>query len=105
MTIWKPDTCDCKIEYNDNIKHVRTYARCNLHRQLKDQTLLDAVISYNQSFNLTFGRDELTEDESRIISLAKQVTKLKIRQGDFSELPPTLPTPSLIERLKNFLGR
>jgi len=103
MTIFRWDTCDCEIEYNDNIIHLRTFVKCRLHQPLRNQELLDAVIAYNQSFNLAFGRDELTDDQMKIITLSKAVTKKKIRLGDFSELPPVLPIPSRIERLRNFL--
>jgi len=103
MTIWKPDTCDCKIEYNKRINHIKTYTKCRLHQPLENQDLLNEVISYNQSFNLAFGRDELTDEQLKVLSLAKRVTKLKIRQGDFSEQPPVIITPSLIARLRSFL--
>lgn len=103
ITIWSPDTCDCKIEYNKQIHHIRTYAKCRLHQPLNNQTLLDAVISYNQSFNLAFGRDELTEEEQKVITLSKALTKQMIRRGDFSQKPPVISTPSRIERLRNLL--
>jgi len=101
MTIWRPDTCDCKIEYDDNFQHLKTYLKCRLHQPFKNQDLLNEVISYNQSFNLAFGRDELTDKQQEIISLAKRVTKQKIRHDDFTEQPPTPAT--LLQRLRNFL--
>lgn len=100
MTIWTPDTCDCKIQYDDNILHITTLAKCRMHRHLRSQSLLDAIIAYNQSFNLAFGRGILTDEQQEIISLAKKVTKLKIRLGDFTEQPPTQST---LSRLRNFL--
>jgi len=103
MTIWTPDTCDCRIEYNKKFNHIKTYAKCKLHQPLSNQELVNAVIRYNQRFNLAFGRDELTEQQDKILALAKRVTKLKIRQGDFSEQPPVIASESMITRLRNFL--
>jgi len=97
--IWVPDTCDCKIEFDDNTQHIRTYLKCRLHKPLKRQTLLDEVIAYNQSFNLSFG-DEPDEDQQELIILSKRVTKLKIRLGDFTG---ELPTQGSLTKLKNFL--
>jgi len=105
LTIWKPDTCDCKIEYNADLNHIKTFVKCRLHQPLKNQDLLNAVIAYNQSFNLAFGAGELSKEEETIISLSKSVTKMKIRQGDFSELPPIIANESIITRLRNFLRR
>jgi len=62
--------------------------------------LLDEAFAYNRSFNIAFGNGKLTEEQEEILQLAKRVTKLKIRLGDFSELPPT---QSALTRLRNFL--
>jgi len=101
MTIWTPDTCDCRIEYDDNFQHVKTHLKCRLHKPLKRQRLLDEVTAYNRSFNRAFG-DNPNEDQQTLTALAKRVTKLKIRLGDFTG---ELPTEGTLTKLKNFLRR
>jgi len=100
MTIWSPDTCDCILEYDENLRWKKTLLKCNLHRPLKRNRLLDEVLQYNRSFNLAFGRGNLTDDQVKLITLAKRVTKLKIRVNDFTG---ELPTQGTLTKLKNFL--
>jgi len=103
LTTWTPDTCNCKIEFDDKIQWIKTLEKCRLHQPLEKQALLNAVIAYNQSFNLSLGIDP-TEQQQRLITLSKAVTKIKIRQGDFSETPPLpIPKPTRLKRLVNFL--
>jgi len=99
MTIWKPDTCDCILEYNNSKIWVKTWLKCRLHKPLKRQNLLDACMDYNRGFNMAFG-SEPNEEQRELITLSKKVTKLKIRLGEFDG---ELPTQSTLIKLKNFL--
>ncbi len=90
MTTWSPDTCDCKIEYNKNIQWIRTIKVCRLHKNLKQQNLLGAVLAQNRRFNLSFG-DILTENQEKLIILSKNVNKLRIRTEDLTNFDEELP--------------
>lgn len=48
MTIWTPLTCDCKLEYNENQKWVRTIKKCSLHKEYTGQKLLNKVRKHNK---------------------------------------------------------
>jgi len=103
MTTWKPDTCDCIIEYNKNVNWISSKKNCKLHKNLKGQMHLDKVIAQNQRFNRSMGNNP-DEDEQRVIQLSKQVNKLKIRSGDFTEDIPDRPEEMNIgfwQRLRN----
>jgi len=88
LTIWKPDSCDCVLEFNEKIKWIESHNNCRLHQSLKGQNHLDSVIAQNQRFNLSLGNQKLNEEEERILFLSKNINKLKIRTGDFSENIP-----------------
>jgi hypothetical protein len=48
MTVWKPLTCSCEIEFNDGDGNwVRTIKKCNLHKEYTGQKLLDEVRKHN----------------------------------------------------------
>ncbi len=55
-TIYEPDTCQCKVEFHD-VAGVATYSnnfyRCEEHKALTGQPLLDAVLAHNRSFQPT----------------------------------------------------
>lgn len=53
-TIWKSDSCDCILEYDDNINFIKAHSVCKLHIIYKDQQLLDNALSHNQSINIAF---------------------------------------------------
>jgi len=78
MTTWAPDSCDCILEFDNNIKWIKSDFKCNLHNNLRGQKHLDAVITHNQSFNLRFGRI-VTEDNEKLIIQDKKAERLRIR--------------------------
>jgi len=92
LTIWRPDTCDCIIEYNDKINWIRSIQNCRLHSNLRNQSHLNAVIAQNQRFNLSLG-DEQTEEQMTLTNLSKHVNKLRIRTE------PTKNNPNFDEDL------
>lgn len=49
-TIWKPDTCDCVIEIDDDGKWVATHGRCKLHDADGDAHLAE-VLAHHRPFN------------------------------------------------------
>ncbi len=65
------DACGCIIIYDNNLKHLETQFKCNLHKSFDGQKLLDTVIKHNQSFNLKFGRGEQTKQQMKIIGKDK----------------------------------
>jgi len=105
MTVWRPDTCDCVIEYNENINWIKSHEFCKLHKSKRGQNHLNQVIAQNQRFNLAFGRGDLLEEERKILILSKRVNKLKIRSGDFTEDIPERPIEMTIGFWENIRSR
>jgi len=91
LTIWSPDTCDCKIEYNRNTNWVKTFKKCRLHKRFDGQLLLDNVLEQNRRFNLAFGSIDLTEDQQKLIRTARDVNKLRIRVENLDNFDEHLP--------------
>jgi len=52
ITRWSPDTCDCLIEMDENLRLVDIIVKCAEHQHLDGQALLDEVIRHNRSFNM-----------------------------------------------------
>jgi len=66
-TIYKPDTCQCEVEFHD-VSGVPTYSnnfyRCEEHKALTGQALLDAVLTHNRSFQPTVKNPKsITQEE------------------------------------------
>lgn len=105
MTIWSPDTCDCKIEYNSRINWVSTIQKCRLHKSLDGQNLLDSVLAQNRRFNLSHG-SEPTKEEFEDISTSKHINKERIRRenlDNFHEHVPEHHDLTFFERQKEIL--
>jgi len=92
MTIWTADTCDCRIEYNDQINWIKSYDNCRLHSSLRGQMHLDTVLAQNRRFNLAFPEPK-TEEQDDLIRLSKRVNLLRIR------IEPTKNNPNFDEEL------
>jgi len=90
MTTWIPDTCDCRIVYNERIKWVETLEQCRLHKSLNGQNLLDIILAQNRRFNLSLGID-ITDIQSEKIVLSKHVNKLRIRVENLVNFDEHLP--------------
>ncbi len=104
MTTWICDSCDCIIEYNKNIKWIKSNNNCKLHKSLKGQNHLDTVIAQNRRFNLSMG-DIPNEQEIRIMSLSKEINKRKIRIKDFTEDIPDKPEEMVLSFWENIRSR
>jgi len=107
LTTWRPDSCDCIIEYNARINWIQTIQTCRLHRNLKGQLLLDTVLAQNQRFNLALGRDlnDLQRDE---IGISKEVNKRRIRAENLDNFHEHLAEHhdrTFFENLKDTLRR
>lgn len=74
MTTWKPDTCDCILEFSDAdvSKLIRAVRICKFHAAIADDAILAVVRAHNRSFNELLG----TEDE---ILAAKAAERKRIR--------------------------
>jgi len=80
-TTWKPDTCDCELEYDENLKFIACLNCCRLHEIYEEQDLLDEVIKHNQGFNLKLGRiekGEWVETKLKTISDGKKAERERI---------------------------
>lgn len=81
-TRWKPDTCDCIIIYDKDIKFLDAENICKLHTDLSKQKLLNEILKHNQSFNEKFGKgvnytkEQKTEIMNDKIKERKRVKKL-----------------------------
>jgi len=105
VTRWNPDTCDCIIEYNQNIMWTNTIQKCRLHRSLDGQNLLNSVIAQSQRFNLSHGRNP-TEIEIDDIVISRQINKERIRKENLDNYHEHLPEHhdrTFFENLKRIL--
>jgi len=89
-TIWRPDTCDCIIEYNKNIRWIRTIKACRLHENLRGQTHLDQVLGQNQRFNLSHGSNP-NETEREDLTTSKEINKERIKKENLDNFHEHLP--------------
>jgi len=92
LTIWSPDTCDCKIEYNKQKNWIKSWNNCRLHDNLRNQTHLNTVTAQNQRFNRALGDDQ-TDEQLHLTGLAKRVNQLRIK------VEPTKNNPNFDEEL------
>jgi len=92
MTRWRPDTCDCIIEFNKRINWTKSIQNCRLHDNIRGQNHLDTVIAQNRRFNTAFP-DPQTENQEQITQISRQVNKLRI------QLEPTRNNPNFDEHL------
>jgi len=108
LTIWQPDTCDCKIEFNRNVNWIKSYNNCRLHSNLRGQTHLDIVIAQNQRFNLALGIIQ-TDEQIELTVLSKRVNLLRIKteptknNPNFDEELPTEQTLTWFQNLRRVL--
>ena len=47
MTVWKPLTCDCVLEYDGNRNFIKALSKCSTHVNLEGKTLLMKVVEDN----------------------------------------------------------
>jgi len=51
-TQWRPDTCSCVLEYNDNLQFVATVSVCSKHAALaRSSAHFDEVLKHNRRKN------------------------------------------------------
>ena len=67
MTIWEPDTCNCLIEYDDNVKLIKFIKKCKLH----ENKTFDDVLAHNRSFNMALDKTDDEKSELKAIEKAK----------------------------------
>jgi len=68
--IWKPNTCNCVIDY-DNKKII---THCISHNNFNE------VVIHNQSFNYKYGKGkELTQTQIEFLKIAKHEEKKKLK--------------------------
>lgn len=51
MTVWKPLTCDCVLEYDRNKNFIRAQAKCSKHENLEGRRLLIRVVEDNRKIS------------------------------------------------------
>ncbi len=79
---WIIDSCPCILLFEDStITFSRREARCNEHRLLDGQALLDGVIAHNKSFNDQYSVPPTpTREEEKAEGL--RITTLKIAEKE-----------------------
>jgi len=115
MTIWSPDTCDCKIEYNFRGNWIKSIKKCRLHKLLNGQNHLDTVKAQNQRFNQSITLrvfpdgvtpDAITLENIKRIDESRHVNKLRIRSENLNNFDEHLPheqTLTFFQNLKRVL--
>lgn len=77
MAFWKPDSCECKLEFSKlpNIKEnfIKFTKKCKIHNKY------DEVLKHNQDFNLKYG-NEPTQSQLKLILENKRKEKTRIKK-------------------------
>jgi len=94
---WHSDACQCIIVFEQDV------IACALHKTLRDQALLDAVLAHNQSFNVPSG--DLTERQMNEQALARQAEAKRILGLGTSETRADSATKDIIEADLRSKGR
>jgi len=101
-TIWSPDTCDCKLEYDNNFRFIKYHNKCRLHNRFRNQVLLDRVTAQNQRFNLSYPNPN--ERQQQVISESKRVNRNRIRtEQDLNNFDEHLPHEPFFSALRSLL--
>ena len=87
MTIWKPDTCECEIEYSDKEMDIdkdplfiKVIKACKEHALIAGNDLYKAVLAHNRGFNLKYGSSPTDEQKDLIISDKKEeLIRIKLK--------------------------
>ena len=77
-TTWQPDTCDCVLEYGEDLKLISAKNKCKLHKNVEDALLLESVLTHNRSFNLMEGKT----DEEKLSMKAAEKERIKSLKND-----------------------
>ena len=78
MTIlWIPDSCLCEIEIDENSDFVSWFNKCELHKNINENSLLNVVLTHNRNFNRRFTNP--TKDEKKLMIQDKRAEKLSIK--------------------------
>jgi len=87
LTKWKPDTCDCIVEFDNNQVLERIFQKCQLHKDIPTKDLLETLLTHNRGFNLKHGVidvklainksfvDEIIQDKKNELSRVKAMGK------------------------------
>jgi len=77
---WSPDTCDCKVEVDNNNDWVASPKRCNepAHKNASGSAHYTVLLAHNRSFNLKHGNTP-TKEQDEEISQDKANEKARIR--------------------------
>lgn len=101
---WHSDACQCIIVFEQDIISIDyDVIACALHKTLRDQALLDAVLAHNQSFNVPSG--DLTERQMNEQALARQAEAKRILGLGTSETRADSATKDIIEADLRSKGR
>jgi len=78
MTIlWTPDSCLCEIEIDDLSNYVSWYNKCEFHKNINDNALLNVVLVHNRNFNRRFSNPN--SSEKKLMIQDKRAEKLRIK--------------------------
>jgi len=86
-TIWSPDTCDCKIEFNPQYIWIKTHRKCRLHKSLDGQLLIDEIKLQNHRFQT----ESLIDIDLEEAAISRQVNKERIRKENLDNFHEHLP--------------
>lgn len=78
MTIlWTSDACKCEIEINENLDFVSWFFKCEFHKNINDNALLNVVLQHNNNFNRRFNNPNA--DQKRQLTQDKRNEVARIR--------------------------
>jgi hypothetical protein len=80
MTRWSPDTCDCVVEYDNNLQVTAVINRCKKHQDTaNDAVHLSTVLAHNRRKNTVLNA---TRDHLKEIGLSPDVVSVVYDDAD-----------------------
>lgn len=104
---WKPDTCDCKIEYTNDYDLVKVWNKCPMHEDIIDSDIVSYLVAENQSANkfyINWSEQEINDNHD-LIDQYKKDFKAGLIKNPPQELPlAQAKTEYLAEKARNTKG-
>jgi len=80
VTEWHPDSCQCKIIYDDKLKFVDYIQKCQEHKSLSGEALLTAIKTHNGKYRLEEQISDRRKEHQRILKKGEPIKKPKPKE-------------------------
>lgn len=82
MTVlWTSDACKCEIEIDKDINFVSWFFKCEFHKNINDNALLNVVLTHNNNFNRRFTKPNASEKRQLTLDKRNEVARIRALGG------------------------